>query len=44
MNVVITGASGGIGYETVKSLSKDNHVVVAIARNDDKLLQLKQEC
>lgn len=44
MNIVITGASGGIGYEVVKRLSKDNHSVIAIARNDDKLLQLKQEC
>lgn len=44
MNVVITGASTGIGYEAVRSLSKDNHVVIAIARSKDKLLQLKQDC
>ncbi len=44
MNVVITGASNGIGYQTAKELAKQNHTVIAIARNDDKLLALKQEC
>jgi short-subunit dehydrogenase len=45
MNIVITGASRGIGYEVAKLFSSkgDNHIV-AIARNDSKLLELQNEC
>lgn len=45
MNIIVTGASRGIGYELVKLLSKNpEHTVVAISRNVQKLEQLKQEC
>lgn len=42
MNIIVTGASRGIGYETVLQLLKepDNHVF-AIARSDEKLNSLK---
>lgn len=45
MNIIVTGASRGIGYELVKlfALSPVNKVV-AIARNAKKLEQLRQEC
>lgn len=42
MNIVITGASSGIGFETAKLLS-EKHTVIAIARNAQKLRQLKKE-
>lgn len=35
MNIIITGASRGIGYETAKILSGE-HRVISIARNADK--------
>lgn len=35
MNIIITGASRGIGYETARLLSKD-HKVIAISRNAEK--------
>lgn len=35
MNIIITGASRGIGYETAKILSKD-HKVIAISRSAEK--------
>lgn len=35
MNIIITGASRGIGYETAKLLSKE-HKVIAISRSADK--------
>lgn len=45
MNIIITGASKGIGYETVKELSrnKDNSVL-ALSRNEKLLKKLKNEC
>lgn len=44
-NVIITGASKGIGMETAKQFaSNGNHTIVAIARNNDQLLKLKEEC
>jgi short-subunit dehydrogenase len=45
MNIIVTGASSGIGYEVVKlfSRSKDNKII-AVARSEDKLLKLKDEC
>jgi 3-oxoacyl-[acyl-carrier protein] reductase len=45
MNVVVTGASSGIGYELVKTLAADSKVkrILAIARRDDRLAQLKKD-
>lgn len=43
MNIVITGASNGIGFETAKSLAgMGGHKIVAISRNYEKLQQLAQ--
>ncbi len=45
MNIIVTGASRGIGYELVKLLSKDSkRNVIAVSRSADKLDQLKKEC
>lgn len=45
MNIVITGASRGIGYELVKLLSADSkNTIIAIARNAEKLAELKRKC
>lgn len=45
MNIVITGASRGIGYATVKEFNKNlSHRIVAIARDKEGLDQLKKEC
>lgn len=45
MNIVVTGASKGIGYETVLALSKDkNNHIIAMARNAAQLLTLQDAC
>jgi 3-oxoacyl-[acyl-carrier protein] reductase len=45
MNIIITGASRGIGYEIVKLFAKSaGNRIIAISRNKEKLKQLKQEC
>lgn len=45
MNIIVTGASQGIGYQTVKSFAASgNNTILAIARNTLKLNQLKNEC
>ena len=45
MNIIVTGASNGIGYEVVKILSKHkgNHIV-ALSRNWKKVSDLAAEC
>lgn len=46
MNIIVTGASRGIGYELVKEFAKDEKVknVFAISRNEEKLHQLQKDC
>ena len=45
MNIVITGASKGIGYQLVKLFANDeNNTIIAIARSKDLLNELKNEC
>ena len=45
MNIIVTGASRGIGYATVKAFArKGNHRIIAIARSSDKLDALKKTC
>src|SRR3546814_932349 len=45
MNIIITGASRGLGYETVLRLSGDqrNHIL-ALARSGKKLEELQKDC
>lgn len=45
MNIIVTGASRGIGYELVKFLSNTaDNTVIAVSRNTQKLEQLKVDC
>ncbi|UCH13552.1 MAG: SDR family oxidoreductase [Bacteroidales bacterium] len=45
MNIIITGASQGIGYEITRLFAVlPETTVIAIARNEKKLNQLKNEC
>jgi uncharacterized protein len=41
--VLITGASGGIGYELAKLFARDHHNLVLVARSPDKLAQIAKE-
>jgi uncharacterized protein len=41
--VLITGASGGIGYELAKLFARDHHNLVLVARSTDKLAQVAAE-
>ncbi len=44
MNIIVTGASRGIGYELVKLFSQNkSYTIIAIARNENKLNQLQKE-
>jgi uncharacterized protein len=42
-NVLITGASGGIGYELAKLFARDHHNLILVARTADKLAQVATE-
>ncbi len=45
MNIVITGASQGIGYEVTGLFAEiPESIILAIARNEKKLKQLQNEC
>lgn len=43
MAVLVTGASVGFGKEIAKKFAKSNHKVIALARREDKLLELQNE-
>jgi len=40
---LITGASGGIGYELARLFARDHHDLVLVARNAGKLMQVADE-
>lgn len=44
MNIILTGASRGIGYEVCKILTSQGHKVIAISRSKEKLNKLQAEC
>ena len=45
MNIVITGASRGIGYETAKLFASDeSNLILAVSRNKKMLNKLSDEC
>lgn len=45
MNIIVTGASRGIGYEIVRHFAKEKkHNIIAIARNEELLLKLAADC
>jgi len=45
MNILITGASQGLGFETAVRLFKDSgNVIIAIARSEKNLQMLKHRC
>lgn len=43
MNTIITGASSGIGKALVNTFARNGHVVLAIARREDRLKELSQK-
>lgn len=45
MNIIVTGASRGIGYELVRLLAGDSkHQILAVSRNQVGLEKLRQDC
>ena len=43
MNIIITGASSGVGFEAVIELiSNQNNKIVALARSEEKLNKLQE--
>jgi len=45
MNIIVTGASRGIGYELARLLAKDSkHQVLVVSRNLEGLAKLSKEC
>lgn len=43
MNIIISGASKGIGYELAVQAAQNGHTVLALARNEQKLQELSQK-
>jgi len=43
-NVIVTGASRGIGFELVQQYAAAGHEVIALSRNSDRLEELKEAC
>lgn len=43
-NVIVTGASRGIGFELVQKYIETGHEVIALSRNSDRLEELKEAC
>lgn len=37
MNIILTGATSGIGFETMKDLVREGHKIMAVARNFEKI-------
>ncbi|MFO8129373.1 MAG: SDR family oxidoreductase [Bacteroidales bacterium] len=44
MNIIVTGASRGIGLEIVKALAATNHSIFAVSRNIKALMYLEGVC
>jgi short-subunit dehydrogenase len=44
MNIIVTGASRGIGYELVKKLASANNKILVMARSRKLIEQLADEC
>ena len=44
LNVLITGASSGIGYSAAIAICGAGHNVCGLARRSDKLQKLSEEC
>lgn len=44
MKAIVTGASSGIGNDISKYLSKLGYDLVVVARREDKLMELKEQC
>ncbi len=42
-NIIITGASRGVGYQAALQLARQGHRVLALSRNEEALLRLKAE-
>lgn len=43
-HILVTGATGGIGYETAKEVVRSGGHVTITGRNEEKLASLKKEC
>jgi short-subunit dehydrogenase len=44
MNIIVTGAGSGIGYDLVKNFHTGDHKIIAISRNAENLEKLRQDC